>query len=285
MGRMTLQQAQPYTPPGGLALLSGVSAAMWYPLHGSVLAAGGLGVPDLTLTGTVGTIWTANWGSATPDGATHYASAAVGNAALQEIFDLRDISGQQIIIGFELQTDGDLSGSEGVLWWGANSGGVGTTGWGVQINSAEQVSCEFRGLGSSGATTQAVSSTAMSTADRYAVVVSLVGTSASQVTISVNRWLYGTGLQTQQQAAGVDILGTAGTEAPGINGSFALTLLARRGASVYDRFLGATSGSNAKINNVWSARLPVPQAGLPEQCLLAMGAAPREFPRSLRAAS
>jgi hypothetical protein len=280
---VNVQPAAAVSPPTGRALLPIVSAAIHYPLHGSVAEASAYGGPALTLNGTVGTLWSANWGAATPDGATHYATAATGNAVLNEIFDLTDLNGQQVLVGFELQTDGDLSGSEVVVGWGSNSGGIGVGGWNIGLNSAEQVSVGFRGIGSSGESTNAIGSTAMATTDRYAVVVSLTGTSVSECTIEVARWQFGTGLLTTIQQTAISTYGTAGTSAPGVNSTYALTLMARRGASAYERFLGATAGSNAKLNNVWAARVLTPSVSLAEQCVTAMGAAPRDFPLTLRA--
>lgn len=280
---VNVQPAAAVSPPTGRALASGVSAAMHYPLHGAVSEASGYGAPVLTLNGTVGTLWSANWGAATPDGATHYATAAVGNAVLNEIFDLTDLNGQQVLIGFEIQTDGDVTAAEVAVGWGSNSGGIGLGGWNVGINSAEQVSVNFRGIGSSGESANAIGSTVMATADRYAVVVSLTGTATTDCTVEVARWQFGTGLLTTIQQTALSTLGTAGTSAPGVNSTYALTLMARRGASAYERFLGATAGSNAKLNNVWAARVLTPSASLAEQCVIAMGAAPRDFPITLRA--
>jgi len=285
MGLMTYQTAQPYTPPLQAPLLAGVTAVAHYPLHGSANEFSDSAAPNLTVTGTVGTLWSANWAAATPDGATHYLSAAVGNAVLQELFDLTDLTGQELLFGFDWQSDGALTANEAIFSWGSNQVAAGLGGYHAYVSSVSQVGMSFRGIGSSGGeTSYALAGTGMATADRYSVVLSLVGTAAGEATLSVSRWRHGTGLLDGAQQTGLSTLGTGGTSPPGVNTDYALTLLARRSTSAYDRFCGATAGSNAKVGNVWAARLSAPVTGLAELCLLDMATARGELPRSLRGA-
>lgn len=284
MGLMNFQQMQPFAQPESRALRSGVTAAMHYPMHSGPQARSVDGAPDLTVNGTVGTLWSANWASATPDGATNYLTAAVGNAALEEIFDLTDLTGQELLFGFDWQSDGALATNEALYSWGSNQVGAGLGGYHLYIASSSQIGMSFRGIGSSGGeSTALLSGTAMATSDRYSVVISLVGTAAGVATLAAYRYRHGTGPQDGSQQSGVNILGTGGASAPGVNSAYALTLLARRDTSAYNRVVGATAGSNAKVGNVWAARCSSVVVGLADQCLADMVSARGELPQSLRA--
>lgn len=284
MGLMNYQQVQPFAPPESRALRAGVTAAMHYPMHSGADARSIEGLPALTVNGTVGTLWSANWASATPDGATHYLTAAVGNAILEELFDLTDLTGQELLFGFDWQSDGALATNEAVYSWGSNQVGAGLGGYHLYLASSSQIGMAFRGIASSGGESGALlAGTAMATANRYSVVVSLVGTAAGEATLAAYRYLHGTGPQDGSQQSGVNILGTGGASAPGVNSTYALTLFARRDTSAYNRFVGATAGSNAKVGNVWAARCSSVIAGLADQCLADMVSARGELPQSLRA--
>lgn len=283
MGTMINQVPALYSPPLQRPLLKAVTALMHYPLHADALEYSGKGAPNLTVNGTVGTLWSANWAAATPDGAAHYLTSAQGNAVLGELFDLTDLNNQELLIGFDLQTDGALTQNEGILGWGSNQNGAGLGGFYVYTNAASQACIAFRGPGSSNENNYPIAATGMANTDRHSVVLSLVGTSSFECTLSVYRWRHGTGLLDTAQQTALDMRGVGGSAPVGVPPTYALTLLARRDTAAYSRFLGAAAGSNALLGNVWAARLSSPQVGLANLCLQDMYVSRGEVPKSLRA--
>lgn len=288
MGLMNYQQAQPYTPPESLALSSNVERAVWYPLHQSsgatVVCALGNG-PSLSLNGAEGTIWSANFGCATPDGSAHRLIAAADNAYVKALGRLDTMLGQQLLIGYELQTDGGMATNETAICWGRLDTAAGSTGgWAINLASTTQSQLVTHGgNGASGGVFSSFPNSSHSgVSDRYLVVVSITSLSAGNLDATRHSWRLGTGLQSPGTVSGID-LDSLGGSAPAGDSASRLTLCARQtGTASWDRYLGATAGSNAKLNNVWIARLPIAVTGLAEQCLLDMAAAPREFPASLR---
>lgn len=288
---MTVQAAIAVTPPTSRALASGVTQAVWYPLHE---AAGAASVTDklgngeaLALTGTEGTLWTANWGGATPDGATHRLSSAAAPAYLQALGRLDTIDGQELLIGYEIAHDGDLAATpETLMCWGRFANiATGKGGWRVVFNSAEQT--EWQTHGGEGASNQ-VSSAIPSSGNtgvtaRVQVVLSVTGIGSSTVQVTRHSYRVGTGLQTVGSVNHV-MLPALGGMVPQPDTSGRFNIFARQaGAASWDQFMGATAGSNAKVNNVWLARLSAYNLNNAYAALQAMIAAPRSFPLSLLA--
>lgn len=125
-----------------------VSPAVFYKLHentgGTCSDALGNG-PDLTLFGSgTGTPW-ANLPWITPDGINHYLQSD-SNAYLRSIFRLDQAYGH-IFQAFDFYYDGDATGIEALSFIGKSDNIVG--GWGVEINSSEQVIITTRGIGAS----------------------------------------------------------------------------------------------------------------------------------------
>lgn len=285
MGLMLVQPAQAIVLPESQGLLSGVSAAMWYPLHGDAEEKSGYGAPDLTVNGAEGALWSAAWGAATPDGAAHYLTAAVGNAVLAELFNLEDIEGEEILLGWIQTWDGALAAAETLLCWGGDVGTAGTKGcWQIGAGTTEQINILTRGAEGTNFVTTTVQNSAMGDSGVYACVLSVRGASASTLDVSLLRWKFGEGEQSAGAATGINLLANSAVGNPGVDASYALTLFARKTTSTtYDRFLGATAGSNAVVGNLWALRTPTPIGGLAEACFADMVANPREFPRSARA--
>lgn len=281
---MPVQSTIVVTPPANLSLLSGISAAFHYPLHGDAVEGTGYGAPDLTVNGAVGTLWTANFAEATPDGAAHYLTSAVGNAVLNEVFDMTDLHGQHIILGWEQQWDGNIATAEAMICWGRDVGTAGTKGcWQIGTGTTEQINFIHRGAEGTNFTTTAVQNSAMADTDRYACVLTIIGATASTVDLHLIRYKYGTGVQSPGANTGINLLANAAIANPGVNSDYALTLFARKTTgATYDRFMGATAGSNALISNVWGLRVPTPIIGLAENCLDDMVASPGQFPISAR---
>lgn len=289
MGLMRIQQAQPYTPPESRGLAAAVGRAIWYPLHqgsGATVACGLGNGPTLSLNGSEGTIWSANFGGATPDGTTHRFVSPADEAYIRELCRLDNMLGQQILIGYELQTDGAMATNETALCWGRLDTAAGSAGgWAVNLASTTQAQLVTHGgNGASGAVFSAFpNSTHAGITDRYLAVISIISLEAGILDATRHSWRVGAGVQPPGTVSGID-LESLGGAAPAGDSASRLTLLARQtGTSGWDRHLGATAGSNGKINNVWVARLPEVIAGLAEKCLLDLAAAPREFPISLRA--
>jgi hypothetical protein len=283
MSRMNYQPAQPYAIPEALALRSEVTAAIWHPLHGDATqklaqSAGG----NLTVNGTVGTLWSANWGAATPDGAAHFLRGELSDLTHQELFDLRDLVGQELLIGFDLQTDGDVSQAECFFFYGANTGAGSRSGWALNLNSSEQIAIEIRANGGSSTATTAVAATAVQNASRHSYVLSLIATSVSEAQLRVLRWQHGTGPLDPRVSDVFTLVPNDAVNPPGVDSTIGLTLLARATTTSPDRFFGAAAGSNGQMNNFWAARLSQPVLGLAAACLEDMGIRSREFPRSLR---
>lgn len=285
MGTMTNQPAQVFRPPESVALASSVSAAVWYPLHegtGTTVADKLGSGPDLTLGGTAGGWGT--WGAFTPNGSDMRFSSGALNAHLNSIFGWRDLTGQMILIGYDFQSDG-AGGTESLFWWGRNTSS-GEGAYGMEFSSTMQHTLQVRGSTGATAVAAALASTAMAHSDRVAGVIEIHGVSAGEVQCYVRQWRYGTGLQPGGVATGINPLGT-GVAAPGNDTVHGLTLFARPGntSTTFDRYMGATAGSNAKLNNFWAARLTSIDTSAGQAALLAMVDSPREFPISLRGAA
>lgn len=286
---MNVQAAIPVTPPNSRALAAIVSGAVWYPLHvgtGTTVADKLGNGPTLTLSAAAGTIWSANWGVATPDGATQRFDSPANDAYLKALCRLDNLTGQELLVGFELQTDGGMTANEQVGGWGNQNNGAGVTGgWSVGLASNTQMNlATHAGNGASGAifsTFPNSSHTGISA--KILSLISIRGISAGVVDLTRHSWIVGTGLQNTGTVSAVNLLASGGAVPAGDAGS-KLTLMARQiGVSSYDRYLGATAGSNGQLNNFWVARLASAQPGVAEQCLLDMVAALREFPISLKA--
>lgn len=286
---MIAQPAATVTPPSSLGLAAGVTAAVWYPMHegsGSSLAEKlGLG-PDLVLAGAGGSEWGA-WGRIAPNGSSQRAAASPEVSAYhQSVFRLDTISGQELLLGFDIATDGAMTTNECVLNWGTHNVGAGDKGgWSVHLNSGRQLNLVVWPEAAAAATTSTFSGSALpATTARVRVVIALRGDSATALSGTALRYIVGDGLQDDAPLVSAVAIGDGSTTfAPGADPSYGLLLFARRiGASGYDRYLGASAGSNATIQNLWAARLAAYTPGAAQAAMEDMIASPCEFPRSLR---
>jgi hypothetical protein len=290
-GAMIVQAAAAVRPPTSLGLAAAVARAAWYPLHdaagtATVECALGLG-ESLTRNGTEGTFWTATWGAATPtSGSSHRLSSAANPAYLGALLRLDTLAADEILIGYELQHDGDQTASEAVFSVGraqalAGSGG----GYSVSLSSVEQTEVQTHGGADASAPINTALSGSASTGVTARTLTVLSITLISAGNIRVRRYSYrvGTGYN-GANSADINVLASGGAM-PAMEASSLVTLMARQTSpSAFDRYL-ASAGSNASLNNFWAARLTAADGAAAEAALAAMVAAPREFPLSLRATS
>lgn len=288
-GAMAVQTAVGITPSANRPLLSSVLRAVWYPLHQaagtSVQCSLGNG-PALTLNGTEGSLWSASWGAATPDGVAHRLVSPGDDVYLTALCRLDNIEGQELLIGFEIEHDGAMTAGETILSWGNQAIAAGRVGgWRIgMLASTQQEFISAAGEGASGIVGSGFLASASSgITARTLTAISIKGVGPKTVMASRHSWRMGTGLQSvgATSPSTLNLVANGGQGIFAGNGS-ALALFARLNVSTWESYLGAAAGSNAKLNNVWLARMAAVQTGLVERCLLDMAAAPREFPLSLR---
>lgn len=288
MGLMKYQPIQPYTPPESLGLSPQIQRAVWYPLHddtGSAHACRlGLG-PDLTLSGTVGAFWSATRGAVTPDGSTHRLGGPAGDPYLNPLFDLATLQGQELLIAWSFEHDGDATATE-AHWCFGRQVAVGQGGYSLRMSSAEQlIFYSQAGAGASGSVTAAFTgSAATGSTARNICVLSLTKPSANALQLVLHRHLVGTGTQAPSVATIANTQVNGGSGGPAAEAVSRLTLCASEsGTNTYNQFLGAAAGSNAKMRNFCAVRCSSVQDGLAERGLADLVLAPQEFPRSWRA--
>lgn len=288
---MIAQPMQTYAPPERRGLLAGVKACAWALQEGA-----GTAIPErigngpaLTLSGTAGSEW-ATWGTLAPNGTDHIvrsdATQTVANY-IQDICRLDNIAGQELLIGWVLEHDGDIATNEALASWGravATSANAGA--WAINYTSSEQVQFGVWPAGGSAITYQTFpNSGTPSVTARVINILSIRGTGGNVVDmIRLGCRLDTLALSTGTVSA-VDIA-SGGTGGPGAgeDGSTNLTIFGRRaGATTISARMGASVGSNAKVDNFWMARLDVADSSMADRCRSDMIARPREFPVSLRA--
>ena len=286
MPLMNYQQAVPYSIPAQRALASVVSHAAWWPLHGDANERLGAGAPNLSVNGTVGTLWSATWGAATPNGVDHRLVSAADDPYLTAMLRLDNIEGQELLIGFELAHDGAMSATEAVMGWGKQSNAAGRVGgWQINLQSSTQMLLStFAGEGASAGVNSGFSGSATSgVTERVRTVISIKGVGPKRILATRLAYRDGDGYaepgSTSPQELNLVANGGVGTYA---GDTSIFSVFARQTANAtFDAHLGATAGSNATVNNLWIARLSSIQHGLAEACLERMVAAPREFPSTL----
>jgi hypothetical protein len=288
MGLMSIQPIQPFTPPESLGLHPAAERGVWYPLHDDTAAAHscrlGLG-PELTLTGTVGTFWSATRGAVTPDGATHRLGGPAGDAYLNPLFDLSTIAGQELLVSWSFEHDGDTASTETFWTFGRQTAGAGTGGLRISLSTAEQMILNVQaGLGASGIVANGFANSATTgVTARSICVLSLIGTGGTFLQARMHRHLVGTGTLDSSTINAFDMRGNGGS-GPAAEAVSRLTLCANEsGTNSYSQYLGATAGSNSKMRNFCALRLASIEDGLAEQGLADLILAPQEFPRSWRA--
>ena len=289
MSLMPVMSVAPFTPPELRALAAHVAAAVWYPIHegtGTTVAEK-LGVgPNLTLAGTPGTEWSAVWGALKPNGTDHVLTAP-DSAVLSRIFDLSTLYSlqEQLVLAFELQHDGDLTAVECLMTWGRNSGAVGTKGmYTINMNAVEQISYEMRGAeATSSDTAPFPNSAGTGVSTRKVVVITITPTLvATAVNMTHYHQLIGSGSPLSEgTVSDVSMIGNAAIAPPSYQSPYSLTLLARRGASTFDRFAGASS--NVSLSNFQAARIRSLSASHGPATLSSVAAAPREMALNWRA--
>ncbi len=279
---MNVAPAIAVTPTLSRELADGVSAAVWYPFHDAtgltVKERLGKGGPDLTLQAAITTDW-ANYGCITPPG-TQYATAPVGNAVLNEIFDLTDINGQQVLIGWQQLTDGDQTGNEAWFGWGADRTAVGKKG-GYTFNrsGAETVGFIVRPEQGTAATNSVANTGITGIAGLVSIVMALKGLTATTAELSVYTWDH-TALNLLTGIVSPLDLMPSGVGVPGVDPDYSLTLMGYILGTTPSRLLNSTA-SNASLQNFWAARRTAIDAGAALDCLETIKAIPNTFPTAL----
>lgn len=267
-----------------------VAAAAWWPLHQkagdvSVACALGRGAPALALAGAENAIWTANWGCATPDGSAHRLQAPTADAYIQSLLRLDTLAGGEILFGWEIAHDGDITANETLWSWGRPQSTAGCRGqYAMRLNSSESwFMSTTAGEGNGGTINSTLSGTGTTgiTAIQQCVL-SITAYSGSNFTFAIYRNVVGTGQQTPRSVQ-VDLLQNGGY-LPSGDASSIFSVFARQSAAAptWDTPMGAAAGSNARVNNLWIARLFQADSAAAQACLDSMTLEPREFPRYLR---
>lgn len=274
-------------PPESLALRAAVTAAFWFPLHegaGTTLNNRiGAGPGTLALAGTTASVWDA-WGNLRPVG-DNYAETDLAEPVGAELFDLTDITGQQLLIGYELDMLDAVTTSHTVFTWGNDRNTAGKAGgWYHKLGATNEGfgSFVFRAAEGSASVTMATGASALSTGGKYVVVHSITSNTANEVV--VDRVDYErVSEETRNGTVGPTNISSLGTGMPGVDSDSRLNLFCRRlSPASRSEYFGLTQ-SNRVLNNLWFARLSAPVTGILTSCRSDMIARPGEFPRSLRA--
>ena len=127
-----------------------VSDWFWYKLYektGSTVADSAGNLPTITLGGTLTNIWdNVGWLTIEPV-AGNDSYSAIGNAANAAMFNMANWNNKQMILAWDFYFDGGITTTETFFGYGANTSAV--SGWWMQINTSNQLTFCYRGVGGS----------------------------------------------------------------------------------------------------------------------------------------
>lgn len=261
---------------------SAVSPCIFYKLHeGSGTAfvdALGNG-PDFTLTGTGTPLTNAGW--VTPNGTDDMLAVAAANMGiLTDIFRMDDAYGQ-LIIGFDLWTDGSSTGYETIFQAGVATTTVGHIGVGLS-SAGSALAISTRGVGASTNSDDAFAFTfgGLGVTDkRMQCVVEIVRATAN--TIDANCYINGAIVGSKTGISWLDNSGTGPYAGPRGTPLFGATMMGLQGFSSVARRLNSL-GSNSRISRFLAHKSTTRDATLALTVAQQMYFEPGDFPRALR---
>lgn len=195
-----------------------------------------------TASGSSGTYWdNATWW--TPGGTDDKILIPTSDA-LDAICTMSNFSGKQLIVAMDFYYDGDQTGTETLITWGAPVSSH--SGWGIRTNSSEVMSFIARGEGASASETKGITGTSLAgfVDTRVNILFDIRG--ATDTTIDITVYLNGSAVGTY---AAFDVR-KDGTDNPVDGTDKGLVIGANRtSGSAFGAYLGSTA-SNARVRDV-----------------------------------
>lgn len=188
----------------------------------------------------------------TPDTGTPDTHTIIGtDAYIHNLMRLDNFTDQQLITSFDYYFDGNVSTSEAFFWWGENDS---TSGWGFEMQSAEQMVIKVRGEGATTQGTKTLPSSQITAYGSQRNTITLDLRSASSTTFDAYVYINGAALSSSTGLLLAD--GDNATGPPVDNDSRGLTIGARNqaGASGYDRNSNNGGGGGVRLANFLMVR-------------------------------